>query len=353
MKGDILFLGDVSLNNGYDRLAKEGINPFSAIRDEIDSSALVIGNLECLLESSQGENFKKIPRLKTTMRAFRLLLKLKPDFLGLAHNHIADNLEEGVEKTLDFLSVHGIKAFGFKSKIPVKGSEFLSFTHGGRRIAILNYVTADTHPCLPDGFDYIPNIFDIERVREKIQSTKKSHDFLVIYVHWGGRVEGGNYPDWGQNIVAHDLIDAGADLIIGHHPHVVQPMERYKSKHIYYSLGNFCFDDIICDERFHPLTDKRKIGMIVKLNFDDSRYECSEIFIKNDNLRIIPFPAFKSTFRKINFIYKGLAKFRILWELYFIKHSYFDPIMDFFSRKDLSLTLKLRRFFKSLIKRIF
>lgn len=353
MNSSIFLLGDISLNNGYIRLAERGIDPFYSVKSLFRSSDLVIGNLECLLSSPKGENHKKKPRLKTETSALKLLRKLQIDHVALAHNHIADNLEDGVDRTLQFLSSNGIGAFGVKINDFQDNYNCCTITFEDKKIAILNYVTDDTYPSLPDDFRYEVSKFNLEDINTRINLIRDKYDLIIAYLHWGGRVEGGRYPDWGQNKIAYSIIDAGADIIIGHHPHVIQPMEIYKSKHIYYSLGNFCFDDVLSDGEIHPLTNDRKIGMIVEIKLAESEFKCSEVFIRNEGLLVQPFPEFSSKFKRRNLYYRLFLKCnRILWESYYLKLKLIDPITFFISREDIPFKVKFLRLMKSLFKRI-
>jgi len=72
-----------------------------------------------------------------------------------------------------------------------------------------------------------------------IRSIRDSTDFIVVVIHWGNERE--YRPDKKQKAMGHALIDAGADLVVGHHPHVLQPIEKYRGRYIAYSLGNFVF----------------------------------------------------------------------------------------------------------------
>ena len=83
---------------------------------------------------------------------------------------------------------------------------------------------------------------DFIKEKEKISELKLSHDQVVVHIHWG--YEFASEPSEQQQQKARTLVDAGADVIIGHHPHVIQPVERYKDGLIFYSLGNFIFDQI-------------------------------------------------------------------------------------------------------------
>jgi poly-gamma-glutamate synthesis protein (capsule biosynthesis protein) len=90
-----------------------------------------------------------------------------------------------------------------------------------------------------------------EFVLSKIQEMRSSVDYLVIYPHWG--TEYATSPNKKQIQLAHSWIDAGADAIVGHHPHVVQTVEIYKDKYIFYSLGNFIFDQYFSFNTTHGI----------------------------------------------------------------------------------------------------
>ncbi|MBM5790029.1 CapA family protein, partial [Candidatus Parcubacteria bacterium] len=78
------------------------------------------------------------------------------------------------------------------------------------------------------------------KIADAINSAKQTHDMVIVSMHWGEEYQ--PVPEQATVQLAHTLVDAGADVIFGHHPHVLQPVERYKDKLIFYSLGNFVFD---------------------------------------------------------------------------------------------------------------
>ena len=140
----------------------------------------------------------------------------------------------------------------------------LIISENGVTIGLLNYVTQDTNPNLPENAGICLNMFDEHKAEQDILSLKPKVDHVVVLLHWGGRVEGGMFPDFDQPGIARQLIDCGADLIIGHHSHTFQPVEVYKGKHIFYSLGNFCFSDFtfegkVCCNALAP-QDNRHCG---------------------------------------------------------------------------------------------
>ena len=92
-------------------------------------------------------------------------------------------------------------------------------------------------PLLPDHV----NMEDIEAMQEDVAKWQKETDFLAVSCHWGISEGGTHTVTQHQEIIAHHAVDAGADLVIGHHPHALQPLEIYKGKAIVYSLANFVF----------------------------------------------------------------------------------------------------------------
>ena len=87
---------------------------------------------------------------------------------------------------------------------------------------------------------------NFDKVIDEVKKIKQEVDFVFAYTHWGAEYK--TMFSRGQQKMAHELIDAGADLVLGSHPHVVQPIEVYKNKVIFYSLGNFLFDQTFSRE---------------------------------------------------------------------------------------------------------
>lgn len=103
-------------------------------------------------------------------------------------------------------------------------------------------------------------VYNLEKLKKEIKSLRNKVDFLIVQFH-GGR-EYTYQPNREQVLFAHAAIDAGADLVIGHHPHWIQTIEKYKGKYIFYSLGNLIFDQ--------NWSQKTKEGLLVKVVFGDN-----------------------------------------------------------------------------------
>jgi len=150
---------------------------------------------------------------------------------SLANNHSLNFGKQGFVDTKKFLEKYDISTFGTPyNKSEVENLSVIKKVRG-IKIAFVAYhelFSGNTKP-----------------ITEEIQNIKseKLADFIVVYSHWGDEYLQKIHPRPQKK--AHIFIDAGADIVIGHHPHVVQPMEIYKDKYIFYSLGNFVFDQVL------------------------------------------------------------------------------------------------------------
>lgn len=165
----------------------------------------------------------------------------KPVAVNLANNHIMDLGDEGFLNTVSILKENGIAYFGAGSKNDNYNNPCLIELYG-KRIALLGYsdydflleVSSVRHKCAVPTREQIE--LDMDLCREE------HADMVIVNIHWGREERSWNNKR--QEFLGHRLIDAGADLIIGHHPHCIQPIEIYKDKYIFYSLGNTWFPDL-------------------------------------------------------------------------------------------------------------
>ena len=342
MKG-VSFIGDISLNNKYNILYAEKRKPFEAVSKILDDSELVIGNLECLAKSEQGENLLKKPRLHTNLETLKYLKQIELNLALLANNHVYDNLEDGFRKTVQFLKENGIDYIGAGFSKEEAQKPFITKIDD-QRICILNYVTEDTNPKLPENSGVYLNCFNKDKAIEDIKRCRKQCDQVFLCLHWGGKVERGYYPDWEQPSVARELIEAGADLIVGHHSHTLQPYEIYRGKYIFYSLGNFCFDDIHCDGKINEIERGRNTeSIIIKINFKKSNYEVNILPIENKDLYIVENEEILKKLTKKNKMFESIRKYKLLWQIYFFKYKYIDPVNFFLWGNDHSFIQQIKK----------
>src|SRR4030042_5377340 len=141
------------------------------------------------------------------------------DIANLANNHIRNYGQKGVEKTKSLLAGANIIPLGPEEELVVKEIK-------GTRLGFL-------------GFD-LTSGYSQEKIIEKVKKETDKVDLLIISFHWG--TEYVKSPSLWQVELAHQVIDSGASLLLGHHPHVIQEVETYQNAKIVYSLGNFVFD---------------------------------------------------------------------------------------------------------------
>lgn len=211
----VTFLGDVAITSAA---LKSTYKPKSAY---VFNCEYVIGD-PCELPVVPN----KI-NLASPLCNFASIFGSSPVAVGLANNHIFDFGEIGYEKTIDALHK---QAIGTAGETPC----FLNDS-----VCLLSYMALDSNSDNNKRFlfDYKTAEADMERVRQT-----HAHAAIVISIHWG--IENHPQQNREQVEIGHWLIDHGADLIIGHHPHCIQPVEIYKGKCIFYSLGNCLFPNI-------------------------------------------------------------------------------------------------------------
>lgn len=170
-----------------------------------------------------------------------ILNELGIDIVTLANNHVLDYGEEALLDTIDTLNKGEIKLVGAGANID-SAKESVVYELGNKKIA---YLAASRVIPVPEwnATNTKPGLlttYDSTVLLEEIRQAKTSNDYVVVYVHWG--IEREEYPEEYQRNLGRQYIDAGADLVIGSHPHVLQGIEYYKGKPIVYSLGNYIFN---------------------------------------------------------------------------------------------------------------
>jgi len=254
----ILAFGDLLL----DRYIKREIDrnlpdyPFENLKEILSGNDLLLANLE-------GSFTDFAPRpLDPNNTSFTFSPALAPmlaqngfDVVNLANNHAQDFGRDGFEQSQAYLSQSGIAYFGdFYNE-----SEALIKQVNGKKIGFAGYHEFGDA--------------EIEGTVEKIKNVRELADYVIVYTHWGNEYQ--NYFSKGQQEKARRFVDAGADVVLGSHPHVIQPIEIYNGKPIFYSLGNFLFDQIFSFEVRHGL------GVKISLNKDKTEFELIPTEMKN------------------------------------------------------------------------
>jgi gamma-polyglutamate biosynthesis protein CapA len=225
------FYGDVMLGRYVSILMDRHSSdyPFDSVRDLLQSADVNVVNLEgpiTALSSTADKTFQ----FHFKPHIADLLSSVNIGVVGLANNHLYDQGRKGVSDTRENLTDAGLRYFGDPYDV---SAETIFIDELGDREVI--YV----------GADLTMGGTDVEDVTSFIR-TLDDTSYIIVSVHWGEEYTLEHSA--GQKDAAHKIIDAGADLIIGHHPHVVQDIGLYKDTLIFYSLGNFVFDQYFSDE---------------------------------------------------------------------------------------------------------
>lgn len=339
----INFTGDISLNNRYQDFNKSNTNPFKDVENLFADADFNIGNLECLCSEGTRENKLKVPRLKTSEGTLNLLKPLRFNMLSLAHNHIYDNCEEGIACTLDKLQALCIQPIGYGQE---KGNDPYMWRAEVKNlpIAVITAIHKDTNPHLPKDVQLNLPWYDVERIISAIHTAKEESRFVIVYLHWGGRVEGGYMPDWYEIQDSHRFIDEGADVVIGSHSHTVQPYELYKGKYIFYSLGNFCFDDTITDGKVYPIGKFRKrLGLFITLDIKPNKDYKVQLHTIYNNACIIKKCNKQWKIKRRNFKFSILRQSKAIWRIDHKLQRKVYPIFQYLADSPDSFLTKLSK----------
>lgn len=275
----VAFVGDLMLAETPGREIARGRDPFAPFARLIDSADIRVGNLECVVATIGAPDPKKIYSFRTHPRALKLLQR-HFDALALANNHSGDFGPEAFAQMLGLLERHQLGWFG--------GGKDLASAHApliverkGLRVAFLSYN------------EYFPRSFEAdvdrpgiawsedEQVKFDIAAARRQADLVIPFMHWGWENERVANPR--QRQLARLMIDAGADAVVGGHPHVTQDIEHYRGKPIIYSLGNFVFDGYD--------NEANNTGWLLRLQLDRKGVSSWQTFVARIDRRGTPHPA--------------------------------------------------------------
>ena len=253
----LVFAGDTVLDDTAGKIIEQGGDPFSDFADYFAGADIRITNMECVV-STRGQANDKMYTFQAHPRVIPVLQK-HFDAVTLANNHSGDFGPDAFAQMLSLLKEAGLAQVGGGMNLKDAHTP-LVFTRNGLRIAVLSY--NEFHPrSFEAGFD-IPGVAwsEDQQVMEDIQTASRIHraDLVIPIMHWGWENERTANPR--QRQLAKLMIDAGADAVIGGHPHVTQDVSVYKGKPIVYSVGNFVMKET--DNAF-----QRK-GWVLKMYLD-------------------------------------------------------------------------------------
>lgn len=250
----LMFVGDIMLDRGVKYMIKQDGQgdwkfPFLKIADDLKRTELLSGNLEGPI-SDKGVKVGSIYSFRNEPEVIGGLIFAGFDILSVANNHIFDYGRGAMEDSflrlkearIDYVGGGFDEKEAYSPRIKeVRGVKiaFLSFTNLGTK-----YWSAKENR---SGIAWLT----AENLEGGIKKAKTEGDLVIVSIHFGEEYRLSPTPE--QEFFAHLAIDSGADLVIGHHPHVIQPIEKYKGGYIAYSLGNFVFDQAFSEETMKGL----------------------------------------------------------------------------------------------------
>ena len=252
--GDVM-LGEQPLcyNFGVKSVIKnKGVNyPFKGVKDIFKNGDIVFGNLEAPISNYTNKKGFDANFFRANPNVIKGLKNANFNVLSVANNHIMEHGDRAFLSTVSSLKENNINPVGVANK-----TEILEID--GYKIAIMAYSFID---------DFINNslynkINSERKIRGDIKSIRDSVDLVILSLHWG--YEYVPFPSPEQVEIGRKLIDCGADIILGGHPHVLQSYEIYKGKPIVYSLGNFIFDHTYIKSTQETAITKIRVDMNTK-----------------------------------------------------------------------------------------
>ena len=247
--------GDVLM----DRTEPRGIDPFALLDPSLDAADFASVNVEMAI-SNRGLPVDKQFVFRAPLSAAAGIAAGGVDVANLANNHARDYGSDALVDTVEWLEAAGVVTVGAGENLEAAHRHRVLVTEGGVKVA---FVGASL--IVPAGFGarsasagiasaHLP---ERARVLDSVREAADEADAVIVNVHWG--IERDTCPSEEQELLARELLAAGADVVVGHHPHVLQPIEFADGKLVAYSLGNFVW---------HPRTGQSGETVVLQVDFD-------------------------------------------------------------------------------------
>ncbi len=262
--GDMMFGAELA-----QIMDREGsLAPFAGVIDTLKNADITFGALEGVISERGEKDQNKSVTYRSKPSTARGLSNAGFDIISLATPHIMDYGKEGFLDTLEFLSWYGIKYVGAGRNIK-EAKQPIIIDAKGTKVAFLAYYR---------GFQFDQTFFAkedqigpafpvFEDLEKDIANTKEQSDIVIVFMHWGARTNG-NEVTGRQRLYAQKLIDSGADIVVGQKINILQGVEIYNGKPIFYSLGDFIYG---------TYAKKEPYGFILRLIISDKKFIRTEI----------------------------------------------------------------------------
>lgn len=261
---------------------------FREVASYLSAADITLANLETVLDDSRP--YRGYPRFNSPAALAQALAQAGVDLVTTANNHALDQGEAGVLATLKNLKEAGLLASGTSDNRAARGP--LVYSLKGFKLAFLAYTLTTNGLVPPAGKEYLVNVWNAEQAAQDIAAARaQGAEFVVVSMHWGQEYQ--RHPSAHQEELARQLVAAGADLILGSHPHVLQPLTEQLADGrrvlVAYSLGNF-----ISSQR-DPGTDRGLILYVtIARNPGTGRVEIASYWtvptrvVREPEIRVVP-----------------------------------------------------------------
>lgn len=241
-KTTVLFTGDAMLSRTIGESISDGQDPFENVKEIFAEHDFVIINLETTIGDSNNQQ-NKLFTFQAPTESIDLIQNAGVDAVSLANNHTLDYGREGLQETIDLLENSNIDHFGAGDY----DNAFKPYriAHNGNTIDIFGYNNRETSITAVEENRIGNAYFNEDKIQESFDNSASDGAVIISFVHWGEEFTT-NLNSF-QTSWAQKFIDNEADIVIGSHPHIVQPNTEINGVEVFYSLGNFIFDDMYLD----------------------------------------------------------------------------------------------------------
>lgn len=265
----IAFTGDIAFSKYFDGAWSRDFIA-RGVFDFLQSADYVVGNIEAPITNEAISSKRSLNHVNNP-ECINVLKKLNINIWNLANNHIMDCQANGLHSTLKYANEEGINVIG--AGIDVNMASETIIVGEQLKVGMLAFTMPLSHVIADNNKPGALTWKNIELIKAKIKALRDKVNYIVLNIHGGE--EFSQMPMPYIRDLYHKFLDLGADIIVGHHPHVTQNYEIVGKKIIYYSLGNFIFDT-----DYQRIQKNSDIGVLLKLNFTKDGYDFIQMFTK-------------------------------------------------------------------------
>lgn len=243
------------------------------VRDIVSNYDVAYYNQETPFAGGQADGY---PTFSTPSEFGDAMLKAGFNMVSLATNHTMDKGENGVLNFYNYFKDKDGVVYNGIADSEESRNNFIIGEKNNITYTMLSYTTSTNGIPVPSGKDYLVNVYDAEQVKQDIEAVRDKVDILIVAMHWG--VEYASEPNSSQIEIANYLADLGVDIIIGCHPHVLQPITMIDDTVVMYSLGNFI------SNQYGTGDYNKLVGLMATLDITKTVTPEGEVSIEIDNL---------------------------------------------------------------------